>query len=336
MLLVFNLAAVWYLSETTIRSLHKFGLRGSVYDLAGMKGAFHSNHQKTSIAYENPQLLAVRVLFSQESQCGSFQSSLEGMVKRSFDKDAEIVHTRVYAPVNKLPNLVAVLSSDYITTDNPDSRDFSVFSRLSSPDDMIVDPDMQPLLWENANLSCFGGGCKGKKCHLMSQTSYIQHADNDNNILIMSAENHDRFDGYCPRTAIRWVGVTDRTVTVKDEEVTYCDIAIECSNADVYKCVGTSIKAGTVSEPDKMTYFTSVAVPSPTQFKQFLTFKYLETVGLQKSDESESAYVNLSRVRAEVKKSMEQDPAVTIDLNLQHKNKRNHAALEVVNDPMTR
>jgi hypothetical protein len=130
-------AAVWYLSETTIRSLHKFGLRGSVYDLAGMKGAFHSNHQKTSIAYENPQLLAVRVLFSQESQCGSFQSSLEGMVKRSFDKDAEIVHTRVYAPVNKLPNLVAVLSSDYITTDNPDSRDFSVFSRLSSPDDMI-------------------------------------------------------------------------------------------------------------------------------------------------------------------------------------------------------
>jgi hypothetical protein len=70
-------AAVWYLSETTIRSLHKFGLRGSVYDLAGMKGAFHSNHQKTSIAYENPQLLAVRVLFSQgahKSVCTSEQA----------------------------------------------------------------------------------------------------------------------------------------------------------------------------------------------------------------------------------------------------------------------
>jgi hypothetical protein len=35
---------------------------------------------------------------------------------------------------------------------------------------MIVDPAMQPILWENANLSCFGGGCKGKRCHLMSQT----------------------------------------------------------------------------------------------------------------------------------------------------------------------
>jgi hypothetical protein len=218
---------VWYLSETTIKSLHKYGLRGSVYDLAGLKGGFHSNQEKTSISYKNPQLLTVRVLFPQESQSGSFQSSLEGMVKRSFDEDADVAHTRKYAPVSKPTNPVAVLSSDYISAENPNSGEFSVFSRLSSPDDMIVDPAMQPILWENANLSCFGGGCKGKRCHLMSQTSYVQHADNLNNILIMSAENHDRFDGYSPNIAIRWVGVTDRTVTVKGEEVTFCDIAIE-------------------------------------------------------------------------------------------------------------
>lgn len=319
---------MWYLSESTIKSLHKHGLRGSVYDLAGLKGGFHSNQEKTSISYENPQLLTVRVLFPQKSQCGSFQSSLEGMVKRSFDKDADVVHTRVYARVNEPTNPLAILSSDYISAENPDSGEFSVFSRLSSPDDMIVDPAMQPILWENANLSCFSGGCKGKRCYLMSQTSYVQHADNDNNILIMSAENHDRFDGYSPNIAIRWVGATDRTVIVKGEEVTFCDIAIECLNAEVYRCVGSSIKLGTVSDSEKMTYFTSVTMPNPTQFRQFLTFKYLETKGLQRSDEPVLA--KMSRVRAEVKQTMEQSPDITIDLNLQLKNKRNLAALGVV------
>ena len=324
---------MWYLCETTIKSVHKFGLRGSVYDLAGIKGAFHYNEEKTSIKYESPELLAVRVLFSQKCQCGSFQSSLEGVVKRSFDNNAVVEHTRVYSPVSEPTNPVAVLSSDYITTDNPNSGEFSVFSRLSSSDDLIVGPTMQPILWENANLSCFGGGCKGKKCHLMSQTSYIQHADNANNMLIMSAENHDRFDGYSPKIAICWVGVTDRAVTVNEEEVTFCDIAIECLNADVYKCVGTSIKTGTKSDPDNMIYFTSVAVPNPTQFKQFLTFKYLENKGLQQNiNVSEKELAKMSRVRAEVKVTMEQDPDVTIDLNIQRKNKRILATLEVDNE----
>ena len=38
----------------------------------------------------------------------------------------------------------------------------------------------------------------------------------------------------------------------------------------------------------------------------------------------------MSRVRAEVKQLMEQSPDITIDLNLQLKNKRNFAALEVI------
>ncbi len=38
----------------------------------------------------------------------------------------------------------------------------------------------------------------------------------------------------------------------------------------------------------------------------------------------------MSRVRAEVKQTMEQSPDITIDLNLQLKNKRNLAALGVV------
>eukprot|EP01038_Epipyxis_sp_PR26KG_P015458 gene15458-20856_t len=197
-----NKQAMWYICETTINTARKYGLRGSIYDLAGKAGAFHSNQEKSSIKYDSAQVLAVRILFSRESECGSFQSKLESMVRSCFDSNAYIVHTRVYTPVERSTNLVAVLSSDYVTSDNPDSNDFSVYSRISSPDDLIIDSTMQPILWENANLSCFHGGCKGKKCHLMSQTSYIQHADNANNILIMSAENHDRFDSYSPKIAI--------------------------------------------------------------------------------------------------------------------------------------
>eukprot|EP01039_Chlorochromonas_danica_P006463 gene6462-7127_t len=80
-------------------------------------------------------------------------------------------------------------------------------------------------------------------------------------------------------------------------------------------------------------YETSVAVPDPVQFREFLTFKYLETKGLQKSSNgSESAAVNMSRVRAEVEWKMEEDPEVTADLNIKHNNKRAIAALTVGDD----
>jgi hypothetical protein len=146
----------------------------------------------------------------------------------------------------------------------------------------------------------------------------------------MSAENHDRFDGYSPNIAIRWVDFTDRTVTVMEEEVTFCKIAIECLNAEVYRCVGTSINLGTESNYEEMTYYTYVAMPNPAQFMQFLTFKYLETKGLQNGDDSEAALSKMSRVRAEVKQTMEQRTDINIDLNLQLKNKRNLATLGVV------
>eukprot|EP00981_Chlorochromonas_danica_P006457 scaffold1401_cov180-Ochromonas_danica.AAC.7 len=160
-----------------------------VYDLAGRKGASYYNEERTSIQYDADQTLVINVLFNAESQCGIFQSELEGMVKRVFDAQAIIVHVRQYTAVKRPTHPVAILSSDYVSTDNPLSDDDSVDSRLSSPDDTEVDPSMQPILWENVNLSCFNGGCKRKKCHLMSQTFYTQHADNENNVLIMSGEN---------------------------------------------------------------------------------------------------------------------------------------------------
>jgi len=251
-------------------------------------------------------------------------------VKRVFDSEAVVVHTRVYNAVPQSPNLLAVLASDYDTKDNPESDQFSLCSYRSAYGDTIdVDPSMEPLLWENASLSCFAGGCKGVRCHLMSQTSFSQHASNPNNVLIISAENHMRFDGYDPKIAISWVRETDRTVIVKGEELTYCDIQIECTNEEVFRCVASHVKTGSASDSSALTYTTSVAVQSPALFKQYLTFKYWETLGLQQaSTEAESKAEKLARVRRAVTEKMRDEfEGLMIDLLLTPKNKRAIAAV---------
>lgn len=321
--------AYWYLAETTLNTLHKRDLRAAVYEWTGKSGAFHSNEDKCSIFYSDAQTLTVRVLFAQESQCGTFQSTLEAMVKRVFDSEAVVVNTRVYTPVTRSPNLRAVLASDYVSADNPESDMFSLFSCRSGYDDAVdVDQTMQPLLWESAKLSCFSGGCKGERCHLMSQTFYSQHASNPNNILIISTENHARFDGYDPKIAIKWVGETDRMEIVHGEELTFCDIEIVCVNEEVFRCVMCKVKAGAVSNSSAFTFTTSVAVPTPSLFKQYLTFKYWETLGLQESAESENEQAKIARVRADVTEKMRNEFGVnTIDLQLTPKNKRTIAAV---------
>lgn len=169
----------WYLAETKLTSAHKRDLRGAVYDRAGRSGAFHSNEdKKRSIYYSSAETLTVRVLFTERGQCGAFQSRLAVMVKRWFDLEAYIEHTRVYKAVTWSPNFMAVLASDYDSADNPESDMFSLFSSRSQHDAVDVDITMQPLLWESVNLCCFSGGCRGERCHLMSQIWYAQHASN--------------------------------------------------------------------------------------------------------------------------------------------------------------
>jgi hypothetical protein len=223
---------------------------------------------------------------------------------------------------------MAVLPSDYISADNPDSDMYSLFSNRSAYDAVDVDPSMQPILWESTNLSCFSGGCKGERCHFMSQTSYTQHASNPNNVLIMSAENHSRFGGYSPKIAIKWVCETDRTVTVHGEDLTFCDIQIICINQEVFRCVDCNVKPDAISDSSALTYTTSVAVSSPSLFMQYVTFKYWETLGLQASDESENQLAKVARVRSEVTARMRNElEELTIDLQIMPKNKRAIAAV---------
>jgi hypothetical protein len=162
----------------------------------------------------------------------------------------------------------------------------------------------------------------------MSQTSYSQHALNENNILIMSGENHIRFDGYDPKIAIMWVSETDRTVTVHGEDLTYCNIQIVCVNEEVFRCVKCSVKSGTASDLNTLTCTTTVAVSSPALFRQFLTFKYMESVGLQQSAGSENQAVKMARVRTGVTQKMQDEfEGLSIDLQLTPKNKRAIAAV---------
>lgn len=50
------------------------------------------------------------------------------MVKRYFDAEADVKNIRVYAAVPRSPNLLAVLASDYIRTDNNECDQFPLFS----------------------------------------------------------------------------------------------------------------------------------------------------------------------------------------------------------------
>ena len=316
----------WYLAETLLTTAHKSGLRATVYETAGRSGAFYSNENKNlSIYYRSSDTLTVSVLFKDQSHCGIFQSTLESMVMRCFDRDATVVHNRAYTAVAWSPNLIAVLASDYVSADNPESYEYSLYSTPSVYDAVVdVNIQMQPLLWERADLSCFSGGCKGERCHLMSQTWYKQHASDENNILIMSAENHFRFDVFYPKIAINWVGETDRVVTTNGEELTFCEIQIVCVNEEVFKCVRNNIKIGAIHCVETLTFTTSVAVPTPSLFKQYLTFKYWETLGLQEASAViESKQAKIARVRATVTERMRSELGddLTIDLNVSKKDR---------------
>jgi hypothetical protein len=108
------------------------GLHATVYDAAGKSDAFYSNESKNlSIFYSSSDTLTVSVLFKDRSHCGIFQSTLESMVMRFFDPEATVVHNRAYTAVAWSPNLMAVLASDYVSADNPESCEFSLFSTPS-------------------------------------------------------------------------------------------------------------------------------------------------------------------------------------------------------------
>jgi len=277
------------------------------------------------------------VLFATESECGSFQSTLSDIVRFRFPL-ASVQHNPKYAKVQKTEDHEAILGEHYKSEDNADSPEcYSVDSRMTVPgfEGVPVHADMQPMLWENASLPCFAAGNKGIICHLMSQTAFTQYAAEPSNILIISADNHFRFDGYSvdtsgiPKIAIRFVESTLQTATVSGTERTVVRIAIECIAVDVYHAVKASVKEGTDYQEDRLTFFTTVAVPNADLFRQFLTFKYWETLGLWDSVDpskpriTETSEKRLKRVREEVAVKMALEPDLySIDTAEQRKPKK--------------
>ena len=115
-------------------------------------------------------------------------------------------------------------------------------------------------------------------------------------------------------------------VTIDGEDLTYCDIQIVCVDEEVFKCVMSSVKvdSSTFTEVDALAYTISVAVPTPSLFKQYLTFKYLETLGLLQEEcvKPQSKLAKIARVRATVvteRMRSEFGYDLTIDLNVNKK-----------------
>ena len=258
--------------------------------------------------------MIVRVLFATESECGSFLSTLVELVRPRFDVQIECCDH--FTRVRKTENHAAILSLHYNSIDNQYSPEcYSIDSRLTLFETVPVYKDMQEMMWENVNLPCFAAGSKGRLCHLMSQTSYYQHASNPNNTLIMSLENHARFDGFSveppvPKFAIRYVATTDQTVTVGGTTRTLVRIAIECFTEEVYKAIQLEVKFGSLPVDDEKAYYMLLAVPDADSFRKFVTFKYWENkVMMEDSNATETKENKLKRARelAKSKLSDEQD-----------------------------
>lgn len=134
-----------------------------------------------------------------------------------------------------------------------------------------------------------------------------------------------------PKIAIRYVDTLQQMVTVNGAERTFVKVAIECVDQDMYATMTRIVKRGSEFQEATLTILTTVAVPNPNLFRQFLTFKYWETKGLWKSaldDNSpritETSCENrLKRIRAEIKEKMFSQPELyTIDLTEKRKHKR--------------
>ena len=308
----FGIIEPWFCCEIKFKSANQLsGLRRLVYNHAGAKGAMYSTTDKiSSIYYEgNSGNLIVRVLFSTESECGSFQSTLIDLVRPRFDVSIE--PTEHFTRVHKTENHVAILSLHYDSSDDDHFPEcFSIESRLTEFETVPIHADMQEMMWENVNLPCFAGGSLGHLCHLMSQTAFYQHSTNPNNTLIMSWENHARFDGFSveppvPKFAIRYVDSTNNTVVVGGTTRTLVRIAIECSSQEVYNAIKLEVKPGHEAVPDENTFYVLLAVPDPNSFRRFITFKYWENrVMMENSILSETKENQLKRARETARKNL--------------------------------
>ena len=184
-------------------------MRAKVYKVA------EEFHAKTSpdvakcngIRYEDNNL-KVQLAFRTEEQCENFQSAIRGMPmdyrKRQLStSDDELAIADEITEMKLEKTLFGaferVFFSHYSHTEDDSDQsppcdiasDFSATSYVST----VWLTEETRLRLVNCDGSLTSMGEKPEKCHLMSQTKHPEHKDDPNNILIMSRDLHQQFDG---------------------------------------------------------------------------------------------------------------------------------------------
>jgi hypothetical protein len=171
----------------------------------------------------------------------------------------------------------------------------SVFSHLSEVAGIGLQDEL--VMIENPRKSAFVG-LSGYRCHLKSQTIYPQHKDDPNNVLCMSWEFHQRFDGLnvihgymVPQITIKYIGCAFESENVgagvragvpRDRVKVF--VSIESPEDWVLNVLIDGMKTGSsFKEIDNVRKIVSfVYVEYSEEFQYFLTFKYNETKAVWK------------------------------------------------------
>jgi len=248
--------------------------------MAANSSAFYSENELHSIFYDQDDL-KINVLFSSLDGPSKFINVLIGHFD-GFGFD-QIVNFENKVDEITLPSEYCkfVLLRDYIKKES-DSDDFSISDTVRTHDSTVgISPDIELMMIENVRGDDFIQ-CKAFKCHLMGKTAFKEHKDNPNNILYMSWNTHQRFDGlnttwepFVPQIAIKFIEAGKIVSVPNSRDRVKVEICIECPNDEVLSIMQRRVKDG--MRTVKNCIFTWVFVENAQEFERFLTYKYTET-----------------------------------------------------------
>ena len=215
-----------------------------------MYSAMDSADKGSSIYYENSDL-SVNLLFDKRDSCPQFLSTLYETLKY-YQFATEMIYDEEFKEVAVAVLPQFVLHMHYNTKDSPDSDEFSVAVTVRTHISLFTGATDEAVLLmvENPNLVDFVG-LQPYRCHLMNQADFDHEKNNPNNILLLSWNLHQRFDGLktigdhlTPQIAISFVARSNFVEDIGGFERERVSISIESPNQVVLDAVNSQIKPG--------------------------------------------------------------------------------------------
>ena len=240
----------------------------------------------------------MRLVFSDRRDCQDFQSSVREIPtdyrKRSRnlpDDELNITDSITEVEVSKslISSFKRVFYNDYQRqSDDPNQSilcdtvsDFTDYSYVSA---VFVTTEIRLRLID-AETSTFMFKKKPEKCHLKSQTKFTELKNNQNNIVYLSRQLHEYFDG---------INIVNGVPTFTLDYVSHNPnvVAFVCENGVTLKAYETTVSIKFLTEQDKTVlspYFRdhrdvstsciefSLYFENPEAFKEYATFKADDT-----------------------------------------------------------